>query len=559
MNQPKRYFSIDPLDIDKFIEYNECKPITNAIFFDASGSPTSDGLLSNHIFGITMKDRANTFGYIHLGGEYFLHPLYYQTWKTVDRNIVKCIHGSSNFVIDKSGYLVESEDGETGLGFLRKNLDRIKWKQSESSVRKVDIEFLEKYKKLAFIKNYLVIPAYYRDVLSTERYVGVGDINKLYAQLIMAVRSLTELDKYGISVYDANKGRIQEIIQHIFEYLTQGKINGERSGTGIAGKAGLLLAGGQSKTTDYSSRMVIVAPNLKVEAIDDMMVDEDHAAVPMASVIVNYLPYVLSYLRKFFENEYLNNSIREYTDVKTGKTYKVKLKDIRLAFSDDVLKAEMDRFVHGIADRFRPIYLPTEDHKYPRVTIRFTGRTITKEEALDPTKITADSATGISNRPMTWCDLLYMACVDVSRDKYVLITRYPIDSCYNQYPIGINVNSTIKTEIMLINGTIYKWYPRIRREDIGSNTTNSFVDTCMLPNTSLNFIRGDYDGDTVTSKSLYSIEANHELKEQLDSKRHYISFGGTNIATTSNEGMECLYNLTMNLAEDEKKFTDPVF
>lgn len=67
------------------------------------------------------------------------------------------------------------------------------------------------------------------------------------------------------------------------------------------------------------------------------------------------------------------------------------------------------------------------------------------------------------------------------------------------------------------------------------------------------------DGDTVTSKSLYSIEANNELKNQLNSKRHYISFGGVNIAKTTNEGMETMYNLTMNLKEDEKKFIDPVF
>ena len=492
MNPQKRFFSIDPMDIDKFIEYNECKPITNAIFFDASGSPTSDGLLSNHIFGITMKDRANTFGYIHLGGERFIHPLYYQTWKTLDRNIVKCVHGTSNFVIDKNGYMVESEEGETGISFLQKNINRIKFKPSDSTTRKIDIEFMEKYKKIAFIQNFLVIPAYYRDVSSTERYVGVGDINKLYAQLIMAIKSLTELDKYGISLYDANKGRIQDIINHIFEYLTQGKIEKERSGTGISGKSGLLFAGGNSKTTDYSSRMVIVAPQLKVEDIEDFMVDEDHAALPMASVIVNYLPYILSYLRKFFENEYVNNSIRTVVDFKTKKEYRVKLKDVRIAFPDDKLKEEMDRFVHGIADRFRPILLPTEDRSHPYAEVRFLGRTITKEQLLDPSKITADSATGIADRPMTWCDLLYMACVDVSTDKYVLITRYPIDSCYNQYPIGINVNSTIVTEPMFINGKIYKWYPKIRKEDIGANTTNSFVDTCMLPNTSLPFIRGDY-------------------------------------------------------------------
>lgn len=67
------------------------------------------------------------------------------------------------------------------------------------------------------------------------------------------------------------------------------------------------------------------------------------------------------------------------------------------------------------------------------------------------------------------------------------------------------------------------------------------------------------DGDTVTSKSPYSIEANYELKEQVNSKRHYISLGGVNIAKTTNEGMESLYNLTMNLSQDETKFTDPEF
>ena len=67
------------------------------------------------------------------------------------------------------------------------------------------------------------------------------------------------------------------------------------------------------------------------------------------------------------------------------------------------------------------------------------------------------------------------------------------------------------------------------------------------------------DGDTVTSKSVYSIEANYELKNQVNSKRHYISLGGVNIAKTTNEGMECLYNLTMSLTQDESKFTDPEF
>ena len=68
------------------------------------------------------------------------------------------------------------------------------------------------------------------------------------------------------------------------------------------------------------------------------------------------------------------------------------------------------------------------------------------------------------------------------------------------------------------------------------------------------------DGDQVTVKSIYSIEANNELKNQINSKRHYIALGGTNIMETTNEGVASLYALTMNpTSEKEGIYTDPVF
>ena len=127
-----------------------------------------------------------------------------------------------------------------------------------------------------------------------------------------------------------------------------------------------------------------------------------------------------------------------------------------------------------------------------RTTAEYLVEGLTKEEIMDPSKVTAESKAGIINRPMTWCDLFYIAAVDITEDRYTLITRYPIDSCYNQFPIGINVNSTIKTEPLIVDGKFYRWYPYIREEDIGKNTTSTFVDTCMLPDTALEFIRGDY-------------------------------------------------------------------
>ena len=158
--------------------------------------------------------------------------------------------------------------------------------------------------------------------------MGVGDINKLYSQLIMASNSLRELDKYGLSLYEANKGRIQELLYNIYEYFTQGTINKVSAGSGMAKKFGIIDSAVKSKTTDYGSRLVISAPELKVENTSDMICDIDHAAIPLASVLANFFPYVLTYVRQFFENEYLNNSIREVIDRKTKKSYKTKLKDV---------------------------------------------------------------------------------------------------------------------------------------------------------------------------------------------------------------------------------------
>ena len=562
MAEQKDFLSINPLDIEKFIKVNELKEVTNPIFFSANSIPTSDGLLSNAIFGITMNSRSNVFAYINLGGKYFIHPMIYAIWKKVDRNIVKCVHSVSNFRISNEGYLEENEDGETGIDFLRKNISKIHFKQSDSFVRKANIAFLEKFKNITFIKNYIVIPAYYRDVSTDGGKVGVGDINKLYQYLLMACNSLKEMDQLGITTYDATVGRIQDLLLEIYNYFTKGEVQGKTTGAGIAGKFGILQHGVQSKTTDYSSRLIISAPNLKVESMDDLLTDVDHVALPLASAVTNFYPFVLAYVRQFFMNEYNNNPIRNVypSSTNTKESKKVKLKDYRISFSDDVLKEEIDRFIHGIANRFRPIELPTEDPKYPIVYINFKGRHATEEEVTNDLEKEDDNRVPITERVMTWCDLLYMAAIEVTADKMVLITRYPIDSCYNQFPCGINVSSTIKTEPMVINHKLYKHYPYIRTEDIGKNTTNKFIDTLNISNIYLGIIDGDYDGDQVTVKSIYSIEANNELRNQLNSKRHFIALGGNNVMETTNEGVAALYALTMNpTSEKEGIDTDPIF
>ena len=63
------------------------------------------------------------------------------------------------------------------------------------------------------------------------------------------------------------------------------------------------------------------------------------------------------------------------------------------------------------------------------------------------------------------------------------------------------------------------------------------------------------DGDTVTIKGIFSVEANEELDRVMNSKYNFITSGNIGIRTSSNEAIQSLYNLTLVLEDDAKKMT----
>lgn len=53
-----------------------------------------------------------------------------------------------------------------------------------------------------------------------------------------------------------------------------------------------------------------------------------------------------------------------------------------------------------------------------------------------------------------------------------------------------------------------------------------------------------YDGDTVSMKMLFSIEANDEAEQQLNDIKHYLSIKGKLVRVLSNETYLSFYNMT---------------
>lgn len=483
-------FKPELLNVDLLIKKNELPVIINPTFFERENVPSVDGLLSNEIFGITKDDRANKFAYIDLG-DYFLNPLIYKKWSRMDSKVKYIIYGLRRYKIDSKGQFIEDENGETGIRFLKDNIDKIKILQSDSRKRDVDIDLIMRNKDKIFINRMIVIPAYYRDInTSGDKHVGVGDLNKLYSQLLIFSKSIKETQDYGIEISDTIRARLQETLVNIYNWFINGSVNGETVGTGLSKKEGIIKRAVMAKTTDLASRLIISAPEIRVERYTDLKVNLDYTAVPLASLCTNLLPFIIFHMRRILEKELPDGKFAIKN--KKGELEYITLKDPRIEFSDERLKKEINRFIRGFSNRFIPILIPNEEGK--KVYLKFKGYKRPIEDAIQNNTV-GDS--NIVDRYITWCDLIYQSAVEAARGKHILATRYPMNDHFGQFPTKITVLSTKDTEPMFIDGKFYDEYPKIRQEDIGKNTSNKFQDTLQLCNLFLAGLEGDYKLDPI--------------------------------------------------------------
>ena len=545
-NKVTEHLRLEVLDVNKFVQRNELQPITNPRAFIRDNIPSDDGLLSNKIFGITRDDRAGIFAYINLNGM-FLDPSCYKTWSTMDNRVKAIVHGTQTYRISESGDFVEDPNGKTGIEWLRKNINKIKFKSSDSIRRDIKVKYMEANRNNMFIDKYIVIPPFYRDKnTGASRTVGLGGINKLYNNLIVASNALLATQDYMFDASDSMRGRVQEIILAIYDWFcgnTNKNINTD-TGTGLSGKFGVLQRANLSKTANFSSRLVISAPELKVETPQDMMSSFDKSALPLAAAIAEFRDFVMFHVKRFFENEFAGIETYPIID-KEGNLKYVTPEDPNVVFSDERIRTEMERFLHGYNNRFVPVEIPIEGTK-EKYYMQFKGRGVVGK---------SKNPEAIFNRRLTWCDVFFIDCTEDVKDKHVLITRFPIDSFTNQITTKIELSSTKQTEPMYFDDIFYPYYPKIREEDIGKDTSNSFVDTMKMSNLYLSGMGGDYDGDQITCKGVYTVEANEELEEFMKSKENFLSFGCKPTKTSTADVIQSMYALTKILNPDKEKIT----
>lgn len=531
------------LDEEKFIKLNNLKEVSNPISFEKGMVPTEDGLFSNTIFGMNIYDRKHTWAYIDLKGHY-MNPKAYITLKTLNRNFESVIYGTKNYTI-KDGVLVEDENGGTGLEWLYKNWEKINFKKNESGKRNSRIDMLNNHKKdEIFFTKWAVCPAFYRDVNISSNTSGkpkVPEINDLYTGILRNVAILQDGTSFDFMLA-AVGGKIQSLLVDIYNLMKDK----------VTGKTGYLRRSILGKSIDYCGRIVITATPYDKNCVEDQHINFYNTGVPLSHCCAQLTPFIIWWLNGFFRTRVIaqKDQFPVYND-KGEKVY-VHLDNPEVVFNDDFIDKNLTRWINNPSSRFDTIELPIKEDDKKKFGIKKPKYlTLTGYSYETTTMAKADFNSGGNNangkelnRHLTWTDLLYQAAMDVSEDKHVVITRYPLLDYLGTYFSRIYVMSTRETVPMIINGKLYDEYPKIDLNMAKGRIEASFIDSYKICALYLSGLGGDFDGDQITSKMLFSKEANEEAERIMMNKTNLLTVDGGSIRSIGNEGIQTLYTMT---------------
>ncbi len=474
--------------LDLSVKYLELKPVTNPISFEREGIPTDDGLFSPEIFGNTVEERKHKYGYIKLNTK-IIHPVIYGVLTSLQQNIDKCCMGEGCWKVTDHGDLIKLKDDDpeanpehTGMDWFIKNLPKIKFRKNKSRQRSERIDLLNTFTQYEYIiDKWIVLPVYYRDVEYTGGVKKIPKINKEYQNLLRYAKSLEDTTFAFMS--NNAKYNLQKTTIRIHEYFRQ-----------ILEKShGFFKQNVVGKNPDYGHRSVISCMLLdQYDTPDEVPIDTEHCGIPLAEVCVTLYPFIMKWVNNYF-TELFETSGTQHTVLSTsGKVVMTELYNPMEDYQPDVIKKRIDKWIDNYETRFEPIMV---SYKNPDTGDIVKAPIVFKGRPYDIRHPENDSDSPISNRAMTWTDVLYIAACEVSEDKHTWVTRYPLVSYTGIFPCGIHVLSTVKTTPikLKVNGVEreYPYYPVVEPNATPERISIAFNDTLNMDNSLLDSIGGD--------------------------------------------------------------------
>lgn len=473
--------NIDIFNMDNFVTTNKLQEVTSNMILNQDNTLDQNGIFSTTIFGtMGSLDRKINFAYVSLKRKFF-NPFVYMMLLGMFRDLPLVIKGEVYVKVDSNGLIKKSKSMEegytTGIDFFIDNWKKIRWNAEESKSRNKKQNLLDKIKfEEVFLDKWLIIPCYYRDInlhgVDGGR-IEIDEMNGLYLRLMNSVNNPMVVTY--TSSFNAHF-TIQSIIVEIYQYLTKK----------LAKKTGLFRQALMGKAVDYAVINVISAPKFMSENYKNQMVPFNYIGVPLYLLCSMYYPFFVSYVDNLFK-DYANTYQFNLRYGKDSNVYENTGKVAMAINTDNIAKIIKS-------------YINDKSFKTRLATL-----TLNSDNAKEKTEIwdmffdiKSRTVQLIGDRPFTLTDLLYNAAIDICANKYVLGSRYPIETSNSTIFSKVKILTTETTMGTKYNlppdATLYE-YPYLEYNDKGFSTSNiKWINTVVPNNSILAALGGDYDG-----------------------------------------------------------------
>lgn len=360
--------------------------------------------------------------------------------------------------------------------------------------------------------------------------VSMGDeINKLYKDLISKTNSLKS--GFGMSLFgNETRMQVQNLLLSIFNLTIKPMV----------GKGSLLRNHLLGKTIDYTSSNVITSPGISMSNnYKEMPVTFGKSLFPIATLMSLFHPFFVK-----GTTDFLHAASVYFKDVNSFKIKRFSSSQFSSEYGEKMIKA----FIKTESERFNPVIFEyyDKDNKKQTDTLKIT---------LASTKEELENGGGVT-RDFTWTDLFFAIAKEILVDKYVYVTRYPITNFQNIFPTGITIQTTSKTQKVYVKMFDFivpdriDNYPYVKFEGDPNpkpNTYYEFINVFVSGNIYLKAMGGDYDGDMLYMRGLFTKEANDEAKRLIKAKTNILGpdgFPSRGIAQIGKDAAITLYTLT---------------
>jgi len=504
----------------RYVKY--MSPITNTSIFEDSGKTiTENGLYSQEIFGtVGSKARMSTFAYIDLYVD-ILHPRIYEYVISLSPIYEKIMMGTIYATFDEDKRDFVSSDittGFTGYNFFMEHIHKIKFRETNSKIRKTKISLMYKYIKEGTLTNnkLLVLPAGLREFsIDKSGVTKEVDINDLYRNVINSGRLLSVLK--DVRDNDKLKFKLQHTVQELYKHLLYL----------LGGKRKIIQGQWMSRAVEFKARTVAIGTEDIIEDLDNMtgnMTDTSVAGLAL------YLKSIDPIAKGLLQRHFIHHIFKNNNDIATVINKDTLLpEDIEIPSKvrdrwttsdgmDSILNTMLDNEVKNEYIMLGKSYLSVVVEK---------GNSITRY--LDPYDIPEEDKKFI--RPITYGELFYIAIYEVIGKLPGFIVRYPITEQGSLVLTKVRVATTGK-------------YRTVKYSEVG--VVNREFEMVNYPNRDSNWINGlsvsytrtsglglDFDGDELNLLMALSDESISEINEALETTIPYIGPDGKTMLSAS--------------------------